>query len=168
MKCSHIHPASHHATPGKSCGRNVAPGFTVCNLHGGNLPAAKAAAEKALALSRMPAITALNAIIEQFNDETCVACGYPSGDPDAQRPVIRASEAVLNRTGFGPHSITEVRQHDGWMDIKHLTDDEREALLPLLAQLKALKERIRLRVQPAPSTPNSVMPDDPSQSNVTH
>jgi len=142
MQCSHI------KENGTQCQRRTKTGFTVCNLHGGNAPSAKHAAERALAFARMPAVEALLAIVEQFNETTCATCGYPSGDTDAQRAVIQASRAILDRTGMGPHSILEVKQSDGELNLAHMTDEERAEAMHLVARLKALKARIRARLNP--------------------
>src|SRR4051812_22819568 len=94
MKCAFVHQDG--ARAGRQCGRSVAVGYTVCNFHGGANPAAKQAAERALAVARMPAIEALLMIVEQFLEVTCATCGYPRHDSDEQRVVVRAAQTILD------------------------------------------------------------------------
>jgi hypothetical protein len=99
-----------------------------------------------MAQSRLPAIEALFTIIEQFSNNTCPTCGFPTGDTDEKRMIIRASQTVLDRAGMGPHAVLEIaRQTDGDIDLSALTSDERGSLLGLLAQIKEIKQTVRER-----------------------
>jgi hypothetical protein len=103
---------------GAPCQRRCSPGFTRCNLHGGALPSAKIKAEQALAQARIPSCEALFHIVNQFLEQPCPTCGYPTGDTDIQRTVIRAAQVILDRTGMGPHSTIELtKQSDGELDL---------------------------------------------------
>jgi len=145
---------------GKDCKNTCKPGFTVCHMHGGGTPTAKAAAEKALALLRVPAVEALYKAMEslvqtidQFDEDTCATCGYPRGDAEEKEALIRACRSlsqtcsmVLDRTGLGPRSTLEIKQSDGDFDIKALTDHEREQMMQLLGMLRALKQSVKDRI----------------------
>lgn len=144
---------------GLQCKRRCAPGFTVCNLHGGGTPSAKAGAERALATLRLPFIEALNAIVDKFLGDPCDKCGSPSGTQSvkAQAVLVRAAQVVLDRTGMGPHSVLEVKQSDGTLNLKHWTDEERAELAVHLTAIKELKARVARRIQPG-SVEGSSMP----------
>jgi len=141
IQCSHI------KDDGDQCGRTCKPGFTVCAYHGANNPPAIAIARRALAFARMPAIESLYVICEQFLKTTCAACGYPSGDTDAQRAVIRAAQVVLDRTEMGPRSVLEIKQSNGDFDIRHLNTDERARLARILAEMRQLKQDVQARLR---------------------
>lgn len=140
MDCGYIR---HNGLP---CKRQVKQGFTRCNRHGGNTPIAKAKAEQMLALLRMPAIEALHDILDQYESNTCATCGFPTGEFKEKKLVLATCRAILDRTGLGPRSTLEVKQSDGDLDMGVLNEAERGEMLSLLAQFKALKERVRLRV----------------------
>lgn len=152
---------------GDPCGNTVVEGTYRCHMHGGKSPAAKAKAEQAMALLRMPAtealynvITTLNKIIERYREDTCAACGYPRGDVEEIDTVVKAARslaqscaAILDRTGLGPKSTLEVRQSDGDLDLKALTDMERDEMMRLLGMLDHLKQSIKDRIHgPAPTS----------------
>lgn len=156
VQCAHVFGDDQPTKRGKQCGRMCKFGFAYCNFHGGSTAPAKAQAEKMIALARMPAIEALYNIVEQFNEQTCGTCGYPNGEKETQTPVIRAAQVILDRTGMGPASVLEVKQNDGEkMDLSLLTSEERGELLALMAQMKDLKARIKLRIQHGPSVAHS-------------
>src|SRR5438132_4002608 len=100
-------------TTGGPCKRNCALGFTRCYLHGGASPGAKAAAERALALARLPAIEALHQIIADWEATGCESCGLHSMDDRTLAPLIRACQLVLDRTGMGPRATVEVTPSEG-------------------------------------------------------
>src|SRR5882672_9624033 len=102
---------------GTPCKRQCVPGLTVCNMHGGNSPQAKAKAENMLAQARIPGIEALHEIINQFLEHTCAACGYPTGDSEQQRTVIAAAKVVLDRTQMGPSSTVHVNANGTESDL---------------------------------------------------
>lgn len=132
---------------GLPCQRNVQPGLTACNMHGGASPAAKIKAEQMLAQARLPACEALFEIIDQWHETMCATCGYPSGDVDTQKVILRAAQLILDRTGMGPRSTVEmVPQKDGDLDLELMTDEEMAQLDLLLGQVKDLKDRVRLRL----------------------
>lgn len=145
---------------GDPCGMHVIKGTFRCFMHGGNTPAAKHKAETAMALLRFPAIEmlykvirALESTIDQFLEDSCVTCGYPKGDAEEKDTLIRACRtaaqacaSVLDRTGLGVKSTLEVKQSDGDLDPRQLTEDEKTRMIALLAQVRALKEEIRTRM----------------------
>jgi hypothetical protein len=148
MKCGH--PSRLTGAP---CQRDVAPGFNRCYLHGGATPGAKLAAERALAVARMPAIEALHQILHDWDAAKCQVCGRPNFEN--AHPVIRAAIAILDRAGFGPKATLEVTkpEQDG-LDVDQLNPAERAELLALLAGLDDLKERVRLRLAGEAETPS--------------
>jgi hypothetical protein len=145
---------------GKPCKNVVMPGATRCAMHGGKTPIAQWKAQQAMSLLRVPAIEsvytameALTGIIEQFQEDTCAACGYPKGDIEEKEALIKACvgaaktvSIVLDRTGMGPRSTLEIKQSDGDLNLHALTQDERSRMVALLAQLRALKQEIRERL----------------------
>ena len=131
---------------GVPCQHNLTLGFVRCAVHGGGNPASIIKAEQAMAQARLPAIEALFTILEQFSTSTCGACGFPRGDADEKRMIIQACRVVLDRAGMGPRAIIELTtQSDGDINIELLSDDERARLLGYLAQIRAIKDVIRLR-----------------------
>lgn len=160
MKCGDpTNPAGPYiCASGKPCGRDVRPGFTRCNLHGGNSPAAKIKAEQLMAQCRLPAIEALFSILEQFESNMCPSCGYPKGDTDEKRMIVRTCQTILDRAGMGPHSVLEIaRQTDGDINLELLTSEERGELLAHLAQIKEIKQNVRTRQQQAASNPSTAL-----------
>lgn len=156
MKCGDaINPAGPYiCASGRPCGRDVRPGFTRCNLHGGNNPAAKIKAEQLMAQCRMPAIESLFSIIEQFQNNTCATCGFPIGDTDEKRMIVRTCQTILDRSGMGPHAVLEIaRQTDGDLNLDALQPGERGELLAHLAQIKEIKDRVRTRQREIAANP---------------
>jgi len=164
MKCGDPNnPAGGYITSsGKPCGRDARPGFTRCNLHGGNSPAAKIKAEQLMAQCRLPAIEALFQIIEQFQENMCPSCGYPKGDSDEKRMIVRTCQTILDRAGMGPHSVLEIaRQLDGDINLDALLPEEKGELLALLAQIKEIKVRAKTRQTTAAMNPIEPGDEDP-------
>lgn len=146
-----------HGTP---CRKFPPTGYTVCERHGSNAPQTVAKAERLLAVARMPAIAWILEALEQSHAPTCSACGFPKHSLKEQRRMDALAFRLLDRTGFGPHSKVDIRHGaaDEGMDvlIESMTDEERSALGTLLAQIDALKARVRYRVAQgvvAPPTP---------------
>lgn len=149
---------------GDPCPNNVVPGTFRCHLHGGKAPTAKTKSETALALIRHPsieilwtALLTLNEMLLQAQLPTCAACGYPVKDNDEKDTIVKTAfstaktvQMILDRTGLGPTSKLEVKQSDGDIDLQSMTLEERGEMIALLAQLKALKQRIRDRVMALP------------------
>jgi len=131
---------------GAPCTRYCKPGFTRCYLHGGQGPSAKVKAENALALLRMPAIETLYNLLEQFDADTCIMCGYPDASLKEKRFAAAICKTILDRTGLGPRSTLEVKQTDGDLDLRALRDDEKQELITALMTLKAVKDKIRKRL----------------------
>jgi len=99
-----------------------------------------------MAACRLPAIENLFSIIDQFSRNPCAICGFPKGDTDEKRMIIRACQTVLDRSGMGPHATLDlVPQTDGDLPLALLTESERGVLLGALAQIKDVKDTIRLR-----------------------
>lgn len=131
---------------GDPCENVVVHGGTRCSMHGGCMPAAKIKAEQAMAICRLPAIEALWRILDQFDSETCVTCGFPKGDTDEKRMIVRTCQTILDRSGMGPHSVLDVRQSDGDMDLAQWTDNELTRLDALFAGFDELKAEVALRL----------------------
>lgn len=136
---------------GDPCERHPSKGFLRCFQHGGKNPGTKVEAELALAKLRMPAIAALFDVIEQLTHGTCLACGFPTGDIEEKKLLVHTAAKILDRTGFGPGSKIELTsQSDGAVNLDLLEKDELDALLPSLAVVKAIKERLRARMAGRP------------------
>ena len=155
MKCgSPDNPAGAYIkTNGEPCGNGVTKGGgTRCNLHGGHSPAAKIKADQMMAQCRLPAIETLYQLIDQFSRKTCAICGFPKGDTDEKRMIIRACQTTLDRSGMGPHSTLDlVKQTDGDLPLALLTDEEKGTLHAALAQINEVKSQIRLRQETSPT-----------------
>lgn len=92
---------------GSPCGKAPLVGALRCKLHGGGTEGRK---ERLLAMVD-PAFAALMVVLELLKGRpTCPQCGRSDADRDPKlvREVIRAAEAVLNRTGFGPHATVDI------------------------------------------------------------
>lgn len=123
---------------------------------------ARIAAERALAIVRVPAIEALHSIIADWAAEACQVCGRPNYEN--AHPVIRAAQIILDRTGFGPRATVEVIRPEATdLDLESMTDDERGRLASLLGQMRELKAQIRDRLAAASQTSMDVVviPLDP-------
>lgn len=132
---------------GKPCSRGCNPGYTRCNLHGGASPVARIKAEQALAQARLPACEALYTIIERWATATCPTCGFPKGDNDETRSIIRAAQVILDRTGLGPHATLElVPQSDGDLNLDLMMDEERAEFAHLVNQFQRLKAAVKARL----------------------
>lgn len=158
MTCGDYGGLNSHGDP---CSRSVKAGFTRCNLHGGNGAAAKIKAEQAMALLRMPAIETLYRILEQSEKQTCPTCGFPAGDTDEKRMLVRACQTILDRTGMGPHATLEITaQSDGSpINLDMLSLEEREELLLCLAKVRAIKAAVRSRQLGALADAPAALPD---------
>lgn len=162
MKCG---DANNPAGPfiksnGQCCRRDVKPGFTRCNLHGGASPASKIKAEQMMAQCRLPAIEVLFSIIEQFESNICPMCNYPKGDTDEKRMIVKTCQTVLDRAGMGPHQVLEIsRQLDGDINLDALLPEEKGDLLALLAQIREIKARAKTRQTTMVSDPTSALKD---------
>jgi len=113
-----------------------------------------------LAIARIPAIEGLfrayhtlNDLLDTFESPTCAACGIPNAFGVEAKTIMRACQAlvrtcgiILDRTGIGPHSTLEVKQSDGVLDLRLLTDEERATITGQLASLRETKERIKARL----------------------
>lgn len=157
---------------GKPCGRPVKPGTFRCHIHGQVVPMLKHKAQNTLALLRFPAIEGvyrtferLNELMDQFDSPTCAACGFPALSPhDSGRitrvclALLKTCQEILDRTGMGPQSTFEITQSDGNFDMQRMTNDERDRIMILLAELKTLKVAVRTRMlnEPAPMTPTEL------------
>lgn len=114
----------------------------------------------AMALLRMPAIEAIHesldtlmGVIRQFGETACPTCGYPTGDLEQITAVARVASVIINqaklvldRAGLPARAVLDVRQSDGDLDLRALTDEERARMMGLLAELRELKEAVRLRI----------------------
>lgn len=139
---------------GQPCGREVRPGMTRCNLHGGSNPSAKIKAEQMMAQARLPAIEALFRIVEQFESNPCKTCGFPQGDTDEKRMIIQACKTILDRAGMGPRATLELaKQTDGDLNLELLQPQERSSMLEALAVIKQIKESLRDRQRGVVSSP---------------
>ncbi len=149
MKCGDAkNPAGPYIkSNGEPCGNHCSKGgVTRCNLHGGHNKASKIKADQMMAQCRLPAIETLYSLIDQFSRDTCAICGFPKGDTDEKRMIIRACQTTLDRSGMGPHSTLDlVRQTDGDLPLALLTDDERDTLRAALGRINEVKTIVRAR-----------------------
>lgn len=141
---------------------------TRCHLHSGESPAAKVAAERALALARLPGAEALLDLIEQWHQDTCATCGYPSADPHIVRNILRAIQMVLDRTGMPPVMRVEtVTNSDFEFTLDHLTPEELVEFSRVIGEYKALKANIKARmhqvVLPESGLTPTSLPTPPNQ-----
>lgn len=128
-----------------------------------------------MALLRMPAIEGLYYVLEtcrdaleQWASNRCPTCGYPSGDLDTlhamskQAAVLaKTCQVVLDRTELGPRATLEVKQVDGDLDLKLLTDQERERMMVALTEFERVKGDVRRRLMGTQS------PMDPDGKTIT-
>lgn len=115
--------------------------------HGGASPAARIKAEQMLAIARLPACEALYTIIDRWSADVCGTCGFPSGDNDETRTIIRACQVILDRSGIGPRATLELApQADGDVPYDLMTVDEQQHFAYLVAEFQALKATIRARL----------------------
>jgi hypothetical protein len=132
---------------GRPCMKDCSKLGTRCSLHSGESPIAKVAAERAMALARLPGAEALLDMIEQWHAETCQSCGFPSADPHIVRNVLRAIQMVLDRTGMPPVMRVEtVTNSDFEFVLDHLTPSELEQFARIMGEYKALKAAIKARM----------------------
>lgn len=150
-------------TTGLPCKRQASVGMDYCQLHGGANPASKIKAEQMLAQARLPACEALYTIIEQHQSKPCGTCGFPSGDPQELKIILRACQVILDRSGMGPRSTVEmVPQSDGDENLDHWTVEEIANLDYLLEAMDDLKARVRLRLGALVAQSNAA-PVDPKE-----
>lgn len=109
-----------------------------------------------MAQCRLPAVEALFSILEQFESNMCPTCGFPKGDTEEKRMIVRACQTILDRAGMGPHAVLEIaRQLDGDINLDALTDEERGSLLAHLAEIKEIKAAVRARQQQLTAAPST-------------
>ncbi len=160
MKCGDPNNPSGpgHKANGEICGNTVVPGTHRCYMHGSRAPEALVKAKTQLALLRMPAIEALHTsieqlmlIIEQFQADTCNVCGFPKGDADEKKLLVksctnvaRVASLVLDRTDVGPKATLDVKQSDFDLDLRSLNAVQQQQLDTILAQYEALKADVQM------------------------
>ena len=149
---------------GDPCGNDKVPGTHRCHMHGGSTPTALRKAQEAAALLRMPALESMHEVLEtmmnvirQFGANTCPTCGYPKGDSDELHAVakvasvvVRQAQTIMDRTGIPPRAVLEIKQTDGDIDLKALTESEKARIIGLLAQMRDVKDDIRRRIHGIP------------------
>lgn len=133
---------------GMPCRRRPPVGFTVCIRHGARAPQNIAKAERLLAAARVPAISGVMDIIDQWAEDTCKECGYPRrGDSEQQRTIIQAAKTVLDRAGLGPRATLDIRSKpDPGVDVSKLTESEAKELEQLLDAVETFKARVKVRL----------------------
>lgn len=134
---------------GLPCRRTCAPGFTVCNFHGSRAPQTIAKAERMLAVLRVPAIENLQIMIDQYQEPTCPACGFPKHDIESMRTQLAAIKLLLDRTGLGPKATLQInatKTDDTDQLIEHMTPEERIEVSGLVQRLDEVKAAVRLRL----------------------
>lgn len=143
---------------GDPCKRHPQAGMLHCSFHGGEALSGKIKAELAMAVLRLPAIEVFVKIIETFHlRPECPACGGTLADLDAQKVAMKAAVAVLDRTGLGPRAVLElVPQNDGGLDFNQLLPEERGELLAAIAQVRAIKTKLRNRLLGMPEPPTLI------------
>jgi len=115
-------------------------------MHGGATPVAKIKAENSLALGRMPAIETLLEMIEQYHEATCATCGFPNHELKEKKFVASVARLILDRTGLHPRVGIETSTGDMEVDPKLYTAEEKQELVALLAQVRAIKECAKRRL----------------------
>lgn len=149
---------------GDPCMRDIAPGFTRCNLHGAKNASAKIKAEHALAIARLPACEALYSILDQWEHATCVTCGYPSGDVDTLKMIVRTCQVILDRSGMGPRSTVEhLSKGDDDFNLELLLPAELIELDRLLLDMSEFKARVQNRIAAGPTDGSAVAVPQPTQ-----
>lgn len=141
---------------GLQCGRASIPGGFVCNLHGGNAPLTKRAAEQRLLSMVDPAIDVLFDAMR--TGPPCEKCGRT----DAMRdPVtVRAAQLVLDRAGFRPVLTlqTVVVDPNAWMQL--VTDEQLQQMKRWIEE--ALAPRVLVLALPAGAEDGELLVDSPS------
>jgi hypothetical protein len=126
---------------GEQCSKSPIVGGFVCHMHGGNAPAARAAARRRMAELLDPALAAIAETLERR--VPCAHCGQQALDPQA----LRAAQIVLDRAGLGP-SVTLAHEDADATSLASMSVAElRETLTQLLGELDHLdreEERARL------------------------
>lgn len=115
-------------------------------MHGGATPVAKIKAEASLAMGRMPAIETLVEMVEQYHETTCAACGFPDHNLKEKKFVASIARIILDRTGLHPRVGVDVNTGEMEVDPKLYTMEEKQELVALLAQVRAIKEGAKARL----------------------
>jgi hypothetical protein len=118
---------AHSSQTGERCKRSAIKGGTVCASHGGRAPQVKKSAKERLAELIEPALAGLHKAL-QSND---------------LGSIVKASQIVLDRTGFHPTKSVELFGKDGGpietthttIDPESLTPEARESLLGIITQM---------------------------------
>lgn len=118
-------------------------GSTVCRLHGGGVPMARAAAKKRLLALVPDAIEALQEAMDRAD--------WPQ--------VVRAAFGILDRAGMGPHQTVSIETEPE--SLKKLTDEELK--LRTLQVLAILEQR-----KTAAANDDEGTSKTSSSSNVVH
>jgi hypothetical protein len=123
---------------GKPCAKKPIVGGFVCMKHGGAIPATREAARQRLRALVDPAIDALTRTISYAYTNGCEVCG--GLDAKMMAVVVKASQLVLDRCGYGPTKTLEVKPAadeapEGWE--QYLTDEQ---LQQMTAWIHAAKE----------------------------
>lgn len=152
---------------GLPCRRPPKVGYPVCRKHGERAPATMAKAERLLAVARIPAIEGLLDELDQYDQETCDACGYPRHSLKERKYITMIRFKLLDRLGMGPKATIDLvakRLEDQPLDVSILTDAEFEELGGMLDAMARFKARVQTRLA---STPALALPSssDPTPGN---
>lgn len=134
---------------GLPCRRPPKVGYPVCRKHGERAPATMAKAERLLAVARIPAIEGLLDELDQYDQETCDACGYPRHSLKERKYITMIRFKLLDRLGMGPKATIDLvakRLEDQPLDVSMLTDAEFEELGNLLAAMERFKLTVQTRL----------------------
>lgn len=140
---------STQTSSGLPCRRPVKVGYPVCRKHGERAPATMAKAERLLAVARIPAIEGLLDELDQYDEETCDACGYPRHSLKERKYITSIRFKLLDRLGMGPKATIDLvarRLEDQPLDVTVLTDEEFEELGVMLDQMERFKRRVQERL----------------------
>ena len=124
-------------TSGKQCQSPPIIGGFVCRIHGGANPIAIDKARQRLRALVDPAIDALTRTITMAYADPCKECGGPT-DAKMMSVVVKASQLVLDRCGYGPKKEVEhsfKKGPEGWE--QYLLDGEVEQIQAWVAAAKA-------------------------------
>ena len=152
---------------GLPCRRPPKVGYPVCRKHGERAPATMAKAERLLAVARIPAIEGLLDELDQYDMETCDACGYPRHSLKERKFITTVRFKLLDRLGMGPKATIDLvtkRLEDVPLDVALLTDEEFEELGGLLAAMERLKTRVQARLVLAPEAGPRLLSSSSEQS----
>jgi hypothetical protein len=87
-------------------------------------------------------------MIEQWHEDVCAHCGFPSADPHIVKNILRAIQLTLDRTGLPPvMKIETVPQSDGDLRVDNFTESQLAEFCQIMAMFKDFKQRVTASTQ---------------------